>query len=183
MPPRGSEARGGSAELIGPCRRRVPLPDSVWVQAFSRAHPDRISEFGPIFRELHLERRFPFVLRDGETKWVIITSESKIRTLIERLGERAPNLALQSLRPSGLGHPNDPLTARQTELLRRARPAGHFEMPGRITLSELAKSPDIATSSFSEDLGIVESKPASSQLREHLVIDHLPMERACGLSL
>ena len=144
--------------MIGPRRRRVPLPDSAWVQAFSRARPDRISEFVPIFRELHLERRFPFVVREEETKWVIITSESKVRTRIDRLGEPASSPALQSLRPSDPGHPHGPLTARQTDLLRRARPAGYFEMSGRIALGELAKSLDTAPSSFSEDLGTVERR-------------------------
>ena len=199
------------------CRLRVPLPDSAWIAAFSRANPDvvvevrsrhdldpthslaevllhvpgpggwseavaalplvdevetlvetassvhlrvvhRTSEFVPIFRELHLERRFPFEIRGGEAAWVLIASAPKVRALVERIRERAPEARLESVRHAHVEEYSGALTPRQADLLRRAMAAGYFEVPRRVSLSELARRLGMAASTLSEGLAIVEKK-------------------------
>lgn len=198
-------------------RLRVRLPDSAWVAAYSREHPEldvevlsrldldpersitevrlhvpepgpwaaevralpevehveelesgtsmvhlrvvhRTSEFVPIFRELQLLRRFPFSIRSGEASWVIVAPPSKVRQLLDRLRERTPEARLESVRHADPLAPPGGLTPRQADLLRRALAAGYFEVPRRITLTDLAKNLGMAASSLSEALAIVEKK-------------------------
>jgi predicted DNA binding protein len=118
----------------------------------------RTSEFVPIFRELRLMRRFPFVIRGGEASWVVVASESKIRALLARIRERAPEAVLESVRHTATEGRTGPLTPRQTELFRRAMAAGYFDVPRKITLTDLAAQLEMAISSVSEALAVIEKK-------------------------
>lgn len=150
---------GAWAEEIG------ALPQVEEVEALE-SEPDRIhlrvihrtSEFVPIFRELHLMRRFPFEIRAGEASWVVVAPESKIRLLLRRLEAQAPGATLESVRHTDPGRTSGPLTPRQADLLRRAMAAGYFEVPRKITLTGLARHLEMAPSSLSEALAIVEKK-------------------------
>ncbi len=118
----------------------------------------RTSPFVPIFRALLLMRRLPFTIRDGEASWTVIASEDKVHKLLDRLREKVPGVVLESVR-----HSDDPtgaeiLTRRQAELFQRARAAGYFEVPRKITLTRLADRERMAVSSLSEALAIVEKK-------------------------
>jgi hypothetical protein len=199
------------------CRLKVPLPDSAWIAAFSRAHPEaridvlsrldigprlsltelrldepsampwadqlrglekvdsvedlgagpdgrhfrvvhRTSEFIPIFRELHLMRRFPFTIQGGEALWVVVAPKPTIRKLLVRIQEQAPGASLESIRRESTITPTGTLTARQADLLRQAIAAGYFDVPRKITLMGLAKRLGLAASSLSEALAIGEKK-------------------------
>lgn len=118
----------------------------------------RTSEFVPIFRELHLMRRFPFTIQRGEASWVVVAPEAKMRELLRLLKERAPAAAIESVRHSDAPGASGPLTARQADLLSRAIAAGYFEVPRKVTLTDLAKHLGMAPSSLSEGLAIVEKK-------------------------
>lgn len=118
----------------------------------------RTSGFVPIFRALHLIRRFPFTIEGGVASWVVIAPERKIRALLERVRAKAPAAALESIRQAGPAGTGDLLTPRQSELLRRSMAAGYFEVPRRLTLTELAGQLGMAVSSLSEALAIIEKK-------------------------
>lgn len=118
----------------------------------------RTSPFVSVFRSLRLMRRFPFTIRGGEASWIVLASEQKTRELIERLAERAPGVALESVRRSEADARDETLTPRQRELLQRAMAAGYFEVPRRITLTRLAAREGMAISSLSEALAVVEKK-------------------------
>ncbi len=143
--------------------RALPQVEEVEVleSGLDRVHlrvVHRSSGFVPIFRELHLMRRFPFEIRAGVASWVIVAPEAKIRLLLRRLEERAPGATLESVRHSDPEQSSGPLTARQADLLRRALAAGYFEVPRKITLTGLARHLEMAPSSLSEALAIVEKK-------------------------
>ena len=143
--------------------RRLPLveeveeleggPNAVHLRVIHRT-----SEFIPIFRELRLMRRFPFTIQAGDASWVVVAPAPKIRLLLGRLREKVPDAAIESVRHSEEPGAGGILTARQAELLRRAMAAGYFEVPRRITLTDLAKTLGMAVSSLSEALAIVEKK-------------------------
>ena len=160
-----SEVRLHSNQTVDwvPTLEGLPLVEEVEVLSSTRFAPQfRIvhanSEFVPIFRELHLERRFPFTVRAGEASWIVVAPGAKIRVLLERLRQRAPAIALESVRHEHLHQPGGPLTARQAEVLHRAILAGYFEIPRRVSLTELAQKVGVALSTLSESLAIVEKK-------------------------
>lgn len=118
----------------------------------------RTSPFVPVFRELRLLRRFPFLIRGGEAVWVVVASPPRQRELLHRLATRAPGLTLESVRPTAEGPTDAVLTPRQTELLQRAMAAGYFDVPRKITLTRLAAREGMAVSSLSQALAIVEKR-------------------------
>ncbi len=118
----------------------------------------RTSPFVAIFRELRLMRRFPFVIDAGVASWVVVAPERKIRELLAQLQKAAPSATLASIRRAVPGGGDGVLTARQADLLRRAMAAGYFEVPRRISLTELAARLDLSASSLSETLAVAEKK-------------------------
>lgn len=118
----------------------------------------RTSTFIPIFRELRLMRRFPFTVQAGDATWVIVASESKHRALLAKLRELAPCAVVEAVRRADPDLPTGPLTPRQADLLQRSMAAGYFEVPRKVTLTDLAKNLGMATSSLSEALALVEKK-------------------------
>lgn len=118
----------------------------------------RTSPFVPIFRDLRLIRRFPFLIRAGEASWVVVAPESKARALLARLREQSPASTCESVRHQETATVPGRLTDRQADLLRRAVAAGYFEVPRKITLTDLARNIGLAPSSLSEALAIVERK-------------------------
>ncbi len=133
-----------------------PLTVGPEVIHFRAVH--RTSPVVRVFRELHLERRFPFVIRDGEATWVVVASRARIRTLLERLRAVAPDVVLEAVHHSELHQPLGPLTVHQSDLLHRAIAAGYFEIPRKVSLTELAQRLEVATSTLSESLAIIEKK-------------------------
>ncbi|MGH9920972.1 MAG: helix-turn-helix domain-containing protein [Nitrososphaerales archaeon] len=118
----------------------------------------RTSVFIPIFRELQLMRRFPFTVQAGEATWVVVAAGTKMRQLLRRLSEHASSVEVDSIQHFDRPARSGPLTARQTDLLHQAMAAGYFEVPRKITLTKLAESLEIAPSTLSEGLAIVERK-------------------------
>lgn len=115
------------------------------------------SAFLPVFRVLRLQQRFPFSIQGGVATWVVIGTGDKIRRLLSLVRRRSPGMnvvSVQHREARGRG----PLTVRQGEIFRRAMARGYFEVPRRITLSELAREMRMATSSLSEALAVVERK-------------------------
>ncbi len=118
----------------------------------------RTSEFVPIFRELRIMRRFPFTIQGGVGHWVVVASASQIRQLLERLQERVPTATVEAVRHAERSRGGGPLTPHQEDLFRRAMAAGYFEVPRKVTLTGLARALDVAPSTLSEALAVIEKK-------------------------
>lgn len=118
----------------------------------------RTSEFVPIFRELRIMRRFPFTIQGGVGHWVVVASAPQIRHLLRRLHERVPTATVEAVRHTAASRGTGPLTPHQEELFRRAMAAGYFEVPRKVTLTGLARTLEVAPSTLSEALAVIEKK-------------------------
>lgn len=112
----------------------------------------------PNLASLHLMPRFPFVIRAGQAIWVVAASEDRIRELYAHLKASSPGVLIESLR-----HPHESgdlglLTPRQRAIFDRAMAEGYFEVPRRVTLTELATALGVAKSTLSESLATIERK-------------------------
>ncbi len=118
----------------------------------------RTSEFVPIFRELRIMRRFPFTIQGGVGHWVVVASAPQIRHLLSLLHERVPTATVEAVRHAPASRGAGPLTPHQEDLFRRAMAAGYFEVPRKVTLTGLARTLDVAPSTLSEALAVIEKK-------------------------
>ena len=154
----GRESEGWLEEI-----RNLPLVEQM--EPLSIAGPTthfrvvhRTSGVVQVFRRLQLERRFPFTIRAAEASWVVVAPEAKLRSLIARLRKIAPAVTLESVRHTDLHPPSGPLTPRQVDLLHRSIAAGYFEIPRRVSLTQLADDLNVAPSTLSERLAVIEKK-------------------------
>ncbi len=108
--------------------------------------------------KLHLMPRLPFLIREGQATWVVVASEAKIRTLYGHLRETTPGVTIESLRHGGQGAELSMLTRRQREIFGYAMSNGYYEVPRRVSLTELAETLGLAKSTLSESLATIERK-------------------------
>jgi predicted DNA binding protein len=103
----------------------------------------------------HLILRTPFTVTRGEGVAVVAGPVDVIRDGIRTLS----HMKLQLEKVYGIEKDEHPLlTPRQADIFRRAMAAGYFEVPRRVTLTELAARFGVAISSLSEILAVVEKK-------------------------
>jgi hypothetical protein len=106
-------------------------------------------------QRLHLIVRTPFSVKNGIAEMVMAGPEDGIRRFISMFpGLKAEVEAVYSSEKGGAAL----LTPRQAEVFHRAMAAGYFEVPRRVTLTELAARLGVAVSSLSEMLAVVEKK-------------------------
>lgn len=118
----------------------------------------RAETFIPLLKKLKLLRHFPFPIQDGMATWTIVGPEPKVKELIRKM-EGAPSKGeVVAVRhgplPGGLAL----LTPRQQEVLKVAISEGYFDVPRRISLTELAGKLDVALSTLSVTLAVIEKK-------------------------
>jgi hypothetical protein len=114
--------------------------------------------FIPLLRNLKLLRHFPIPIRSGVATWTVVGPQPKIHQLLNELGSRAPGVQVVSV---GRGPPSrgiSSLTPRQNEVLRRALLEGYFDVPRRVSLTELAPRIGVAISTLSVTLAVIEKK-------------------------
>lgn len=118
----------------------------------------RAPDFMTLFREVRVLRRFPFWVQDGVATWVVVGSGSKLRQLLKGLSRVVPQLRVEAIQPasSDLKHPL--LTRREGELFRRSMSEGYFDVPRKVSLTELARRVNLAKSTLSRTLAVVERK-------------------------
>ncbi len=121
--------------------------------------------FLPVAKRLRLMRQFPFPIQAGVATWTIVGTEPKIRRLIERLRAARIRLDVEALRPGSREALTERFTARQQEVLSEAVRLGYFEVPRRITLTELAAKLRIAASTLSVTLALIEKKLVDAHVR------------------
>lgn len=114
--------------------------------------------FVPLLARLQLLRQFPFPILAGEASWTIVSDEGRLRELVRELREQGTPATIESIRPYAGPATLGSLSARQRELLDRSVAFGYFEVPRRISLTELADRLGVSKSTLSEGLAIVERK-------------------------
>ncbi len=103
-------------------------------------------------------RELPFRVKRGVASWTVEGPRPRVAALLTALARRRLNMKVRSLRPGGTLTPSALLTARQDELFRRAVRSGYYEVPRRISLSQLARRAGVAVSTLSVTLAIAERK-------------------------
>jgi predicted DNA binding protein len=143
------------------------LPNVVDVEVIAAAEESgfyrviyRRDPFIPLLRRLRLLRHFPIPIERGVATWTVIGPESKVHQLLEKLGSVPPGVQVESVRHGALPPGASPLTPRQHEILRRALAEGYFDVPRRVSLTQLAPKIGVAISTLSVTLALIEKKIA-----------------------
>jgi hypothetical protein len=103
---------------------------------------------------LHLILRTPVTVKDGAYEVVMAGPEKNVKQFIRMFPSKVRLMAVYDAERNG----GTTLTPRQSYVFHRAMEAGYFEVPRRVTLTQLAAQIGVAVSSLSEMLAIVEKK-------------------------
>ena len=95
----------------------------------------------------------PFEVRDGWVDWTIACAQGKVRVLIAGFDEERIPYRLLSTR----GVSSRMLTPRQRQVFDAATQEGFYDVPRRISLTALAVKLDVAKSTLSAQLQLIES--------------------------
>lgn len=155
---RGSEGGDWSEEI-----KRLPGVEEVDVISSSEGYQAcRVVAQGrgflPLFKELKLMRHFPFPIQDGVATWTVIGPGPKVRAMLKSLEVKGARFQVEAVVHGAGKKGEDLLTPRQREVLRRAMAEGYFDVPRRISLTELATRMGIAISTLSVTLAVIERK-------------------------
>ncbi len=114
--------------------------------------------FVPLVKRLRILRRFPFPVENGRATWLVVGADARVRRLMTALRRAGVAFRIDSIR-RGLGDEAPGLlTPRQGEVLRGAVAEGYFDVPRRISLTELAARMGVASSTLSVTLAVIEKK-------------------------
>jgi len=92
---------------------------------------------------------YPIMVKNGQGTWELISARKKIDALLELFEETGISYSMLSINPYRLGASQLTLTKHQEMVLEKALALGYYEIPRRITLSELATQLNMAKSSLS----------------------------------
>jgi predicted DNA binding protein len=148
------------------------FPDVVSVERSASA-PDMsryrvMFHMSPLFKleqKYAVMARYPASSKGGIAKLELVGPLSRVRSLMRLLRARGSNPRIVSLAPESLHAPPSRLTPTQDTLFREALGSGYFDVPRRITLTQLAKKVSRSKSSVSHLLAVVEQKLARSASR------------------
>jgi predicted DNA binding protein len=118
----------------------------------------RAPDFMALFRRFRILRRFPFWVVGGTATWVVVGTRDKIRQLLRGLFRTVPHVRIEAVQPAISDSTHRLLTRREGELFRRAMSEGYFDVPRRISLTALAGRVNLAKSTLSRTLAVVERK-------------------------
>jgi predicted DNA binding protein len=109
-------------------------------------------------RRLRVIWRHPIWVMEGVARWEVVGTEDRVRELLSTIAPTVENVRVDAIVRGAGERPTETLTPRQSELLRRAVNEGYFDVPRRISLTELAGRLSVCKSTLSERLAIVERK-------------------------
>jgi predicted DNA binding protein len=99
--------------------------------------------------------KMPVIVKNGIAKWEILAPQEKIGKLKQLLDEKNIIFELKSIKK----YKEEPqLTERQSEVLDQAVKLGYYEIPRKISLTELASTLNIAKSTLSGILRRIDKK-------------------------
>ena len=114
--------------------------------------------FLPLLKRLRLVRHFPFPVQKGVATWTVVGPEPKVRALLKALEAEQGRLEVEAVHHGPWSDVQGLLTNRQQEVLRRAMAEGYFDVPRRISLTDLAAKMGVAISTLSVTLAVIEKK-------------------------
>ena len=114
--------------------------------------------FVPLAAKLRILRRFPFPVQDGVATWTVVGPEPGVRDWVARLRRSRIAFRVDSVRRGLRSEERRGLTDRQREVLHRAATEGYFEVPRRVSLTQLALRMGVAPSTLSVTLAVIERK-------------------------
>jgi predicted DNA binding protein len=112
------------------------------------------NHFFEVVNRLHLILRTPVSIKDGSFDVMMAGPEANVQRFIKMFPSQVQVKAVYDTESDK----NSLLTPRQLSIFRRAMAEGYFEVPRRVTLTELASRIGVAASSLSEMLAVVEKK-------------------------
>ena len=154
-----SEGGGGWSEEV----RTLPgVKDVELIDATEGSETFRVFFRGRTFitllKRLGLVRHFPFPIHDGVATWTVVGPEGKVRLLLKQLERQGTGIHVDAVRHGPLARGSPLLTPRQQQVLHRAMAEGYFDVPRRISLTELAPKLGVAISTLSVTLAVIEKK-------------------------
>ncbi len=156
LPP--SQGRGWSEEIRGlPGVHDLELIDAAGgAQIFRVTFRGRT--FLPLLKELKLLRHFPFPVQEGVATWTVVGPEGRVREMLKKLQRQASGVRVEAVHHGPVPRGSPLLTPRQQEILHRAMVEGYFDVPRRISLTDLAQRIGVAISTLSVTLAVIEKK-------------------------
>ena len=124
-----------------------------------------IPSFIRIAKEHGLLLRYPRIVERGAMTCETIAHRSQLQGFVTALRGMGQKARILSLRGDALRTASLTLTATQRNIFQQALAAGYFEVPRRITLTQLAHKLGRSKSSVSVELAIVERKLAENASR------------------
>ena len=114
--------------------------------------------FLALLKRLRLMRHFPFPVRNGVATWTVVGPDRRVRRFLAELERTSSEVHVDAIHHGLAAQGPYGLTARQQEILRRAMAEGYFDVPRRISLTELAPKIGVALSTLSVTLAVIEKK-------------------------
>jgi len=124
-----------------------------------------VAETAPIHlleRELAVLIRYPIIVQDGRFTIEVAGPVGQLQKLVEGLRHSYPFVEVLRFGRDRMRTVPDSLTPRQYALLHQALAAGYFDVPRRITLTQLAEKIGKSKSAVSSGLALVEKKIVES---------------------
>lgn len=118
----------------------------------------RDDPFLPLLRRLRLLRHLPIPIQDGVATWTVVGPEPRVRRLLRSLRDYDHLGRVELVRHGSVVEASSRLTARQAEVFHRALSAGYFDVPRKVSLTELAGELGVAISTLSVMLALIERK-------------------------
>ena len=109
-------------------------------------------------RALGIPPAVPFVIEGGYKTVIIAASAEKVRQFYLRLRAHYPDVQIKSIRRSAMVGPKGILTRHQVDIFRTALYAGYWDIPRRITMTELAQMLSLSKATMSQSLATIEHK-------------------------
>lgn len=126
------------------------------------------------YRRLGIPIHYPFWIQNGVVRWEIVTRYPEFRKILE-FGRRVdPQLRVVSMHRGPLRSHLPSLSEAQQRILSTAMAAGYFEVPRKVSLTELAQRLRRSRSALSEIIASIEEKLLESSV-------NLPAFRTAGL--
>ncbi len=101
---------------------------------------------------------FPVFLQDGKLSLVVVAPGNTIRRLFAEMQRQFPGTGISSVRRDRLERASGLLTPHQLEIFHTALSSGYWDVPRRVSLTDLAGKLGLSKSTLSESLANIEHK-------------------------
>ena len=105
---------------------------------------------------------YPLTIKNGIVEVKVIAERSKIDLFLSELEHKTINFSIRSI---GYYHGTQLLTQKQNEILQIANKKGYYDIPRKISLSNLANELNISPSALSETFRRIHKKISTNHLR------------------